>query len=396
MDTSQVTDMSQMFSDCHSLKKIDLSGFKTNKVEDMSKMFSGCSDLKSLDITNFDTSKVTNMNGMFSGCETLEELDLSNFDTTNVKDMNNMFESVDALKTLKLGEKFTAPEGQENSLKLIEKTWINIGDGTVNNPRPKDKVGISSRELLSQPNKGQWVVKQDQEYHGSYIVQVNNNLDSNLKIEIPEEIRPEYVGSIFKINVPQKAGYTFDKKTISVMTLTNKLSSVDRVTYTAIKPQNITDQKPESIKKVIVPEEKGTTGKVTAERNHVSLHPDLKNAKVYDINGNARKHRLSQGEGWLSDKVLRIDNNIFYHIVGDDWVKSDDIYLYQDANNRVRTKDVVVTTLVNSRAKTVANRGLGSMITVDTNRIAMIDDHKYYQVSHNEFVDSKDVELVKA
>ena len=172
MDTSQVTSMSQMFFNCRSLKKLDLSSFETHKVEDMSQMFNGCSDLRTLNITNFDTSNVKNMNGMFAGCETLEELDLSNFDTTNVKSMNNMFASTDALKAIKMGEKFVIPNKQVQDLKLADRTWINIGRGTVNNPKPTDKVGIGSDDLLKQTDKGNWVVKPETEYHGPFTVQI--------------------------------------------------------------------------------------------------------------------------------------------------------------------------------------------------------------------------------
>lgn len=41
----------------------------------------------SLDLSNFDTSNVTNMNNMFICCKYLTSLDLSNFDTSNVINM---------------------------------------------------------------------------------------------------------------------------------------------------------------------------------------------------------------------------------------------------------------------------------------------------------------------
>ena len=53
----------------------------TSNVTDMLNMFSGCQSLKSLDLSNFDTSNVDNMNSMFKDCTNLEILDISNFDT---------------------------------------------------------------------------------------------------------------------------------------------------------------------------------------------------------------------------------------------------------------------------------------------------------------------------
>ena len=99
-DTSKVTNMSYMFYNCKSLKKLDVSGFDTSKVTDMHNMFSYCSNLKELDVSGFDTSKVTDMNGMFNGCRALTELDIRNFDTSKVTDMNWMFNGCRALTEL--------------------------------------------------------------------------------------------------------------------------------------------------------------------------------------------------------------------------------------------------------------------------------------------------------
>jgi len=128
-DSSDVTDMSYMFSNCSSLKEINLSNkFNTSKVINMESMFRGCKNLNSLDLSNFDTSNVTNMSHMFydcsslkeikltnkfntsqvtnmkymfSGCTNLSSLDLSNFDTSNVTNMSHMFGEYSSLITNK-------------------------------------------------------------------------------------------------------------------------------------------------------------------------------------------------------------------------------------------------------------------------------------------------------
>ena len=43
-NTNNVTNMSYMFSECSSLKELNLTNFTTNKVKDMRSMFSECSD----------------------------------------------------------------------------------------------------------------------------------------------------------------------------------------------------------------------------------------------------------------------------------------------------------------------------------------------------------------
>ena len=161
-DTSKVTDMSNLFNGCESLREIkDISYWDTSEVENMCKMFYGCkllknlkniliwdtknvidmsymfyncSKLKSIDTENengikWNTEKVENMSYMFYGCESLEQLpdniaswginevvymmymfcnckslvklpDISNWKTPNVSYMNNMFENCSSLESL--------------------------------------------------------------------------------------------------------------------------------------------------------------------------------------------------------------------------------------------------------------------------------------------------------
>ena len=84
-DTSNVTDMSNMFYTCSSLTTIPL--LDTSNVTDMSSMFRSCYSLTS--IPQLDTSNVTNMSGMFNDCSILTSI--PQLDTSNVKAMYNMF-----------------------------------------------------------------------------------------------------------------------------------------------------------------------------------------------------------------------------------------------------------------------------------------------------------------
>ncbi|WP_188002540.1 BspA family leucine-rich repeat surface protein [Listeria monocytogenes] len=88
LDTSQVTDMSNMFN-FNATTSLDVSNFDTSKVTNMYGMFCG-NAATSLDVSNFDTSNVTNMSNMFNA-SAATSLDVSNFDTSNVTDMSAMF-----------------------------------------------------------------------------------------------------------------------------------------------------------------------------------------------------------------------------------------------------------------------------------------------------------------
>ena len=100
LDTSQVTNMSEMFYYCESLTNLDVSHFNTSQVTNMSEMFELCENLTNLDVSHFNTSQVTNMSEMFELCVNLTNLDLSNFDTSQVTNMFYMFWSCDSLTNL--------------------------------------------------------------------------------------------------------------------------------------------------------------------------------------------------------------------------------------------------------------------------------------------------------
>ena len=102
LNTSQVTNMHNMFYNCSHLQTTDFSGFDTRKVKDMSNMFYNCGSLKSLDISNFNTSEVTDMRGMFYHCIGLTSLDLSHLNTSKVSIMISMFQSCFNLSSVNL------------------------------------------------------------------------------------------------------------------------------------------------------------------------------------------------------------------------------------------------------------------------------------------------------
>ncbi|MEB7518481.1 immunoglobulin-like domain-containing protein [Enterococcus hirae] len=107
LDTSKVTDMSNMFSTLSSVTSLDVSSFDTSNVTTMNNMFRGMSNLTSLDLSNFDTSNVTDMSVMFYDMDNLTSLDVSSFDTSKVTTMESMFKNTPLAK-LTLGDHFKA------------------------------------------------------------------------------------------------------------------------------------------------------------------------------------------------------------------------------------------------------------------------------------------------
>ena len=99
-DTSQVTNMSAMFEDCYNLTSLDVSHWDTSQVTMMELMFVACNKLTDLDVSHWDTSQVTNMTRMFEDCWNLTSLDASHWDTSQVTDMNWMFYACHSLTNL--------------------------------------------------------------------------------------------------------------------------------------------------------------------------------------------------------------------------------------------------------------------------------------------------------
>lgn len=91
LDTSQVTNMGQMFWLLGKLTSLDVSHLDTSRVTNMGSMFSGVSSITELDVSSFDTSQSNSMREMFAEMPALKSLDLSNFDTSQVYSMSHMF-----------------------------------------------------------------------------------------------------------------------------------------------------------------------------------------------------------------------------------------------------------------------------------------------------------------
>lgn len=91
MNTQNVTNMNLMFFQCEKLSSVP--ALDTSNVINMSQMFNNCRSLSS--VPTLDTSNVTNMGLMFVGCESLTTVPLLN--TSNVTEMSGMFSSCHSL-----------------------------------------------------------------------------------------------------------------------------------------------------------------------------------------------------------------------------------------------------------------------------------------------------------
>lgn len=111
LNTANLKLFSNVFNRCESLTSVNMSGMDTHNVTDINYMFGRCLALKQFDVgtlglTSFDTSKVTNMSSLFYGCSNLESVDLTGFDTSSLTDMSGMFHECSKLTSVNWGENF--------------------------------------------------------------------------------------------------------------------------------------------------------------------------------------------------------------------------------------------------------------------------------------------------
>ena len=423
LNTKNVTNMGGMFSDDHNLEKIDVSNFDTSKVTDMQWMFKGINDVKQLDLSNFDTSNVTNMTKMFWNATSLEDLNLSSFDVNNVTDITSMFLNTPKLKNMKVSNNFNELSKIINGSELEDKTWINVGTGTENNPKPSEKFSFEKWSNLPSEERDNWFIETDAPYPSTngYTVNVKNNLDKDLTVEVPEKDRPEYIGSTFKVAVPEVEGYVATEKYITVTATENGLISDDTVNYEEPgieEPEDPDTEEPGDNNNNNSNNNGNNSGnnnnsnnnnnnsgnegngdneenEVEHKQNLVTVHPDMKYANLYDSKGKLVENRaLAGNSNWQSDQLVTIKGNKYYRVASNEYVKAEDSYTYEVFDNAVKTKDTEITYMVKSTGKEVQNRGLGNQSSWKADKKVNINGKVYYRVATNEFVGADDTDVI--
>ncbi|MFC7272329.1 MucBP domain-containing protein, partial [Lactobacillus kimbladii] len=125
-----------LFHGLTKLKTIEgLDNLDTSEVTDMSEMFSDSTMLLKLDLSNFNTVKVTRMYNMFHNCINLRYLDIHSFNMANTSNVAGMLLTLESLKVLVLGK--------DNKIGLSDfqnkARWNSLGSGSISNPEGTEK-----------------------------------------------------------------------------------------------------------------------------------------------------------------------------------------------------------------------------------------------------------------
>ena len=89
--TNNLEEITEIFSHCESLEKINTTVFKVDKVKNLNYVFEDCYSLKEIDLSNFKIQNLEEAIGTFKNCRSLKSIDISNFDTSNLTKASRIF-----------------------------------------------------------------------------------------------------------------------------------------------------------------------------------------------------------------------------------------------------------------------------------------------------------------
>lgn len=160
-DTSNISNLSNLFFNCTKLKQIDLHTWNTKSVSTCYWLFRGCSSLEFINIDGWNTCNVYDMDRMFGECSklitikglnklntsnvqfrqlmfisdtSLKSLDLSSFDTQNCIDTNQMFRDCYNLKSIYVSDTFVMTKVYNSTQMFLNCISLIGGAGTTFDP----------------------------------------------------------------------------------------------------------------------------------------------------------------------------------------------------------------------------------------------------------------------
>ena len=152
IDISELDDLSDVFGILDKVKVIDISGWDTSNVTTMDCMFSQCPKLKNIiGIEILDVSKLESSNCMFSNCENLVELDLTNWNPILLKNAWNMFSCCSNLKNIKNIENWQLPNIKDASYMFYDcaKLDVDLSNWDLTNIKDSLKDGIADNSGIT-------------------------------------------------------------------------------------------------------------------------------------------------------------------------------------------------------------------------------------------------------
>ena len=151
LNLNDITSLDDLFLGVDKMINIEFSqNFDTRNIYSMGKMFYNCYSLNRVNVSIFNTENVEDMNNMFYNCSSLKEINLSNFASNNLRNVNNLFEGC-------------------SSLSLIDISGLVL-----------QSISEANSMFEGLPSSGE--------------IKINNNLNEEIKNQIPENWEKNIVG----------------------------------------------------------------------------------------------------------------------------------------------------------------------------------------------------------
>lgn len=425
-DLSKVTNLASAFQGDAALESLDVSNWNVKNVSTMDNTFNGDSSLSSLDVSKWNTPQLSSSIGTFQDDSKIKELDVSNWDVKSDASFNAMFKGDSSLISLDLSKwnmEDSVQLGNAGSDGIFDGTdlnYIKLGPNNFFNPSNGTNVLLPSTKSKTWSNDDKTLsfsATDSSDSIGKYYDKKNNpagvqtftpqresiTADVTIKSNLGDLIVPNVTGPTGKqitVDVPQKDGYTSDKKTVTAtVNAIGTITTDETVKYTKItKPSggshgsssnNNNNQNNNNDKNKVTTETKKQTINTYNGKDIPIYTLDSENKMVL-INNKA----LSNDSGWYSDQKLVVNNDTYYRVATNEYVKATQAYPYES------TKAVLRTTNSNKRiymadGKLITNRELAADSDWYTDQIVQINGEKYYRVATNEFVKANDSNIYK-
>ncbi|WP_125770586.1 hypothetical protein [Companilactobacillus furfuricola] len=237
---------------------------------------------------------------------------------------------------------------------------------------------VGSALSIDQANAAS-TMDQEVNYDDLYIKQ-DVTIHTNLG---PQIVRDQEgpVRQILTIKVPEKNGYTPDRKTVNALVTQSGIICAEFVTYKRNAESTLTNPELSS---------EGFKGFVATKNSNVNLYafnPESNQPKL----GN---RMLAPFTDWKSDGLKEYQNESYYRVSTNEWVKASDTYRYENKSG-VLTGRRIQTPVYTSNDIAIPNTTLPGGSDWVYDRIAFLNnqDGAYYRISTNQFVNEYHVTL---
>ncbi|WP_334352016.1 beta strand repeat-containing protein [Companilactobacillus sp. HBUAS56257] len=330
------------------------------------------------------TKTVTNLSGKVGDTIEIKVPQIAGF-TTNVSTIKATFNPDGSLSTtdsvIYTSIPQTSPSVTVENIKSTIATFADQPDVQIYAKDSDNQMSIVSRKLV---HNSDWLTDQKMTLNGNTFYRVATN----------EWVKASQVYLYKAETLSLQAKTDSDKQMIKAegTTLSNLLAKGTQFTSDRIAYINGQEYYRVGINQFV----KISDTEIVNDQNinlTVATFSDQPAVQVYALNNDQitpANRKLMPQTDWLVDRQTTIGGQKFYRATTNEWIKASQVYPF------VYNQTVVHTTaekkLYTAQGNLVANRKLNSDSAWKVDRIAYLNDEKYFRVATNEFVKAVDLE----